>query len=128
MTRPSLASSIGTHWFDSTYSRFRFFSRSIGLMRSGLNGSYGTPKNFARAAPIAGILTWNSSIGAALAKFFGVPYEPFRSEEHTSELQSQSNLVCRLLLEKKKLSGSGGNRGGHAVPLVQRRRPGGWLF
>src|SRR5688572_31862784 len=26
-----------------------------------------------------------------------------RSEEHTSELQSQSNLVCRLLLEKKKL-------------------------
>src|SRR2546430_12432726 len=27
-----------------------------------------------------------------------------RSEEHTSELQSQSNLVCRLLLEKKKFS------------------------
>src|SRR2546430_9987132 len=27
---------------------------------------------------------------------------PSRSEEHTSELQSQSNLVCRLLLEKKK--------------------------
>src|SRR2546430_7469079 len=29
-----------------------------------------------------------------------------RSEEHTSELQSQSNLVCRLLLEKKKHSSS----------------------
>src|SRR2546427_2190308 len=28
--------------------------------------------------------------------------EEQRSEEHTSELQSQSNLVCRLLLEKKK--------------------------
>src|SRR2546430_6958506 len=27
--------------------------------------------------------------------------DSFRSEEHTSELQSQSNLVCRLLLEKK---------------------------
>src|SRR5438477_9830568 len=27
---------------------------------------------------------------------------PFRSEEHTSELQSHVNLVCRLLLEKKK--------------------------
>src|SRR2546430_6378333 len=27
---------------------------------------------------------------------------PRRSEEHTSELQSQSNIVCRLLLEKKK--------------------------
>src|SRR2546430_12494597 len=34
-----------------------------------------------------------------------------RSEEHTSELQSQSNLVCRLLLEKKKvLSRAGGVR------------------
>src|SRR2546430_8883648 len=30
--------------------------------------------------------------------------EIMRSEEHTSELQSQSNLVCRLLLEKKKTS------------------------
>src|SRR2546430_3598464 len=30
-----------------------------------------------------------------------------RSEEHTSELQSQSNLVCRLLLEKKKKCNSG---------------------
>src|SRR2546430_7209266 len=30
------------------------------------------------------------------------PYFRVRSEEHTSELQSQSNLVCRLLLEKKK--------------------------
>src|SRR5688572_31219486 len=29
-----------------------------------------------------------------------------RSEEHTSELQSQSNLVCRLLLEKKKQNSS----------------------
>src|SRR2546430_5934216 len=33
-----------------------------------------------------------------------------RSEEHTSELQSQSNLVCRLLLEKKKQKK-------HSVPL-----------
>src|SRR2546430_8691132 len=31
-----------------------------------------------------------------------VLYRYVRSEEHTSELQSQSNLVCRLLLEKKK--------------------------
>src|SRR5205085_7787366 len=34
---------------------------------------------------------------------FATPREAdWRSEEHTSELQSQSNLVCRLLLEKKK--------------------------
>src|SRR5690606_40297910 len=31
-----------------------------------------------------------------------------RSEEHTSELQSRENLVCRLLLEKKKKDGKGG--------------------
>src|SRR5688572_31114735 len=35
-----------------------------------------------------------------LAEMF--PILKGRSEEHTSELQSQSNLVCRLLLEKKK--------------------------
>src|SRR2546430_12543097 len=33
----------------------------------------------------------------------GAMAKNFRSEEHTSELQSQSNLVCRLLLEKKKI-------------------------
>src|SRR5438046_8470738 len=32
---------------------------------------------------------------------------PLRSEEHTSELQSLTNLVCRLLLEKKKKKNSG---------------------
>src|SRR2546427_7867570 len=32
----------------------------------------------------------------------GLDRRDARSEEHTSELQSQSNLVCRLLLEKKK--------------------------
>src|SRR2546430_8257145 len=36
-------------------------------------------------------------IGVLLVPILGI-----RSEEHTSELQSQSNLVCRLLLEKKK--------------------------
>src|SRR2546430_6419795 len=40
----------------------------------------------------------------------------WRSEEHTSELQSQSNLVCRLLLEKKK-------KGGHACVLDARVPP-----
>src|SRR2546427_9422153 len=35
-------------------------------------------------------------------EFGDVVEVPERSEEHTSELQSQSNLVCRLLLEKKK--------------------------
>src|SRR5688572_31300099 len=38
---------------------------------------------------------------------------PMRSEEHTSELQSQSNLVCRLLLEKKKNARSRCDRSRH---------------
>src|SRR5688572_32707884 len=33
-----------------------------------------------------------------------IPSKSLRSEEHTSELQSQSNLVCRLLLEKKNIN------------------------
>src|SRR3989475_6385326 len=35
---------------------------------------------------------------------YAVAMADVRSEEHTSELQSQSNLVCRLLLEKKKIT------------------------
>src|SRR5260370_27388064 len=36
-------------------------------------------------------------------EFLKDPWKPTRSEEHTSELQSHLNLVCRLLLEKKKI-------------------------
>src|SRR2546430_11630068 len=42
---------------------------------------------------------WISRISVFTA---ALPSTASRSEEHTSELQSQSNLVCRLLLEKKK--------------------------
>src|SRR2546427_6854033 len=44
--------------------------------------------------------------GVLLAKLYGrrTALQGVRSEEHTSELQSQSNLVCRLLLEKKKMN------------------------
>src|ERR1039457_7429501 len=43
------------------------------------------------------VLKGATSIGAPLPQAFDI-----RSEEHTSELQSPCNLVCRLLLEKKK--------------------------
>src|SRR2546430_6098077 len=40
---------------------------------------------------------------AAYAQAYGIPEDRWeRSEEHTSELQSPCNLVCRLLLEKKR--------------------------
>src|SRR5207253_9268890 len=44
-------------------------------------------------------------INAVWARFSGVKeWDSYRSEEHTSELQSRGHLVCRLLLEKKKES------------------------
>src|SRR5256886_9683754 len=42
-------------------------------------------------------------MSAAYRRVLEIHPKGIRSEEHTSELQSQSNLVCRLLLEKKKL-------------------------
>src|SRR2546430_17714434 len=42
---------------------------------------------------------WVAAVGTGFAR---CSFDQNRSEEHTSELQSQSNLVCRLLLEKKK--------------------------
>src|SRR2546427_6394703 len=45
-----------------------------------------------------------------------------RSEEHTSELQSQSNLVCRLLLEKKKNTDR--DRLTRVLPIPERLQPG----
>src|SRR2546427_3636318 len=58
----------------------------------------------------AGVEWSAAEVGGAAATYFVqhgldaacVVTDDDRSEEHTSELQSQSNLVCRLLLEKKK--------------------------
>src|SRR2546427_4360984 len=51
-------------------------------------------------SPLQPVTGTNNSHYVVNGYVYGVPY--MRSEEHTSELQSQSNLVCRLLLEKKK--------------------------
>src|SRR2546430_11226263 len=54
------------------------------------------------------VVTWQLIVATepVLLAVLGEPVDEqvvvARSEEHTSELQSQSNLVCRLLLEKKK--------------------------
>src|SRR2546430_7200284 len=63
------------------------------LFRSALRAAAGRP--------------WDGSAPRGCPRGRRVPASPpaesrARSEEHTSELQSQSNLVCRLLLEKKK--------------------------
>src|SRR5437016_9641760 len=47
---------------------------------------------------------WRTSHGSpAITSPQSAPPTPMRSEEHTSELQSLTNLVCRLLLEKKNI-------------------------
>src|SRR3989454_7768015 len=49
-------------------------------------------------------IPWTTSWLIDVHRVAGKSYSPLRSEEHTSELQSPCNLVCRLLLEKKNKS------------------------
>src|SRR2546427_8838295 len=69
-------------------------------------------RSAARANPVFNLLRLRHDLGASSTA--GLVYTD-RSEEHTSELQSQSNLVCRLLLEKKK------NLGRPTVVIIGRR-------
>src|SRR5688572_31371860 len=86
----------------STLFPYTTLFRSIRHVRSGVTrrGGHGRPPSpscrssrgrSSQSAPS----TCYSDLSRAASDFT-------RSEEHTSELQSQSNLVCRLLLEKKK--------------------------
>src|SRR5690349_22434872 len=63
------------------------------LFRSSCTSSAVPPRN--------GWRRWRSSLNTAAGRHSGSD-SPARSEEHTSELQSRRDLVCRLLLEKKK--------------------------
>src|SRR5256885_7349804 len=56
---------------------------------------------FRRPTAGDGHLLWSQSCRHRLDPAFLLPTGQARSEEHTSELQSPCNLVCRLLLEKK---------------------------
>src|ERR1022692_4277438 len=58
-------------------------------------------------------------------RWFAKPPRWARSEEHTSELQSPCNLVCRLLLEKKKNSDRRAVRGGLGTRVTSPAAPGG---
>src|SRR2546430_12286650 len=57
--------------------------------------------SFGLPAIVADVGSLREEIIEGATGFVFTPCDPVRSEEHTSELQSQSNLVCRLLLEKK---------------------------
>src|SRR3972149_12012904 len=69
------------------------------------------------ALPIWGLL--EGAKGVQLAALGLKNWRQKRSEEHTSELQSQSNLVCRLLLAKKKKQAERG----HDCPAGAHVRP-----
>src|SRR2546426_6049647 len=75
------------------------------VLAAGMGSRYGGLKQIDPVGP-AGETIIDYSIYDALRAGFGkvvfVIREDIRSEEHTSELQSPCNLVCRLLLEKKK--------------------------
>src|SRR2546426_7899858 len=58
--------------------------------------SSGPPTTTARS------VAWCTASSSSRWITSGITWAPPRSEEHTSELQSPCNLVCRLLLEKKK--------------------------
>src|SRR2546430_10649987 len=70
------------------------YSRISPLLAS-LSFSFSSP--LCLIACLSETVIWKSVSGAISESI-----DSKRSEEHTSELQSQSNLVCRLLLEKKK--------------------------
>src|SRR5688572_31278822 len=82
----------------STLFPYTTLFRSVAHQRHGevVQRGDGNPADRAGRAGIAGVVQHldEQTLGLSMV----MP----RSEEHTSELQSQSNLVCRLLLEKKK--------------------------
>src|SRR2546430_366130 len=76
----------------------------IGDLRSSMPADQKQNPQAIVALPIGGrgkLDSWNDKLDLIKSKPVGTVA---RSEEHTSELQSQSNLVCRLLLEKKKIT------------------------
>src|SRR5437016_13370570 len=68
------------------------------LFRSAMAFSIATATSFATSP-----MNWTSASVYVARSRRANPSVPSRSEEHTSELQSLTNLVCRLLLEKKKI-------------------------
>src|SRR5256885_2929560 len=77
-------------------------------------------KNTGCAAQTAG--SWNQGSGVCDRKI-PQPGRQVRSEEHTSELQSPCNLVCRLLLEKKNNTTPDQRRAWPRWPAPSRRWP-----
>src|SRR5690606_42104056 len=70
--------------------------RSASTLRTGQAGRPGAVGTTRQRHPVAPVCAVQAGLGRRCQRT-----EAGRSEEHTSELQSRENLVCRLLLEKK---------------------------
>src|SRR5439155_24897803 len=81
----------------STLFPYTTLFRSYGSLESG-----GWPRAFAVSDLTAMLQNLDDALGAYTGLRKGIAASQ-RSEEHTSELQSRGHLVCRLLLEKKKV-------------------------
>src|SRR5690606_39498728 len=85
---------------------FRSVTVVAAFLKDGLGGNPAAV--VAQSAPLSDrqmqsiATTMNLSETAFISEVAPSRYRCWRSEEHTSELQSRENLVCRLLLEKKK--------------------------
>src|SRR5206468_10732098 len=76
------------------------------LFRSTEEPSAGSRPNLIMVSGISTPAVAERTRFSVVAAVMTKPSDTFRSEEHTSELQSRSDLVCRLLLEKKKINAS----------------------
>src|SRR5690606_39536763 len=85
-------------------------SRGGGWGRGSSTGSEASPNVALSTSKPSRAVTGPTSAAAARAGMKRVRSIRRRSEEHTSELQSRENLVCRLLLEKKKREEQGNDR------------------
>src|SRR5688572_31398323 len=85
----------------TTLFRSRSFLEDVDRLGDGGVGLPVADRHLIRRALVAGDHPGHLRIVAHEQDAVGAQRRRLRSEEHTSELQSQSNLVCRLLLEKK---------------------------
>src|SRR5260221_8920992 len=98
---------LTTGFFQGKITRRRFIRRaaqfgfSAALLSRMVPDSFAANDNLLDSSPLA---LNESPVTKERVEY--LKSKPYRSEEHTSELQSHSDLVCRLLLEKKKKKNS----------------------
>src|SRR5690606_41713654 len=102
MLLPSASSSHHRHLHSSPHDALPIYLNVEPVHSPDVPGLRVVPKPVIQADPALKVR--HQIVVRDLEAIHGQPWD--RSEEHTSELQSRENLVCRLLLEKKKKRGT----------------------